>query len=223
MQTWQLIVLAVIFSSNSAGAQVRSEETAKAPPAVGSDTVAKDVAAGERASEAPKPLRIGALGGLGFPRPLVLEGMVRLGGILGLGVEYGTSPTISVSGVAATFWSLSGDLRFFPFRGTFFLGLRAGYQHIGASTTITIAPIGPVAESATLDTYFVNPRIGFLWTLGPGITIGTEAGVQVPINSNFASTVPADLLARSSDATRAVDTLGGVLPTVDLLRVGILF
>jgi len=222
MQTRQLIVLATFFWSTSAGAQIRSEKTAQTA-SVDSDAVAKDVAAGRRATEAPKPLRIGALGGLGFPRPLVLEGMVRFRDVLGLGVEYGASPTISISGVDADFWSLSGDLRLFPLQGPFFVGLRAGYQHIGASTTITIAPLGSVAESATLDTYFVNPRIGFLWTLGPGITIATEAGVQVALSSNLASTVPAGVLARSPDATRALNTLGGALPTVDLLRIGLLF
>jgi hypothetical protein len=189
-KAFRLLVLAVLFWSTSVGAQSRGEETSKSPTAVDSRT---DIAAGEHASEAATSLRIGALAGVGFPRLVAFEGMVRLGDVVALGVEYGTSPTISISHVDVTI------------------------------TTITIAPLGLVAESATLDTYFVNPRIGLLWTLGPGITIGTEAGVQVPVSSNFATTVPAAVLALSPDADRAVRTLGGVLPTVDLLRVGVLF
>ncbi|HEV3189945.1 MAG TPA: hypothetical protein VGY54_05585 [Polyangiaceae bacterium] len=217
MKALQIIVLAVILWAPSVGAQGRGEERSAALDS------RIDATAGEHAAEIAKPLRIGALAGVGFPRPLAFEGMVRFGDIVALGVEYGTSPTVSISGVNVTMWSLSGDFRLFPFGGSFFLGFRAGYQQLAASTTITIAPLGPVAESATLDTYFVNPRIGLLWTLGPGITLGTEAGVQVPISSNFATTVPASVLALSPDTDRAVRTLGGVLPTVDLLRIGVLF
>src|SRR5215471_1437062 len=41
--------------------------------------------------------RIGVLGGLGFPRPLSLEGMVKIERIVGLGAEYSVLPSISIS------------------------------------------------------------------------------------------------------------------------------
>ena len=36
----------------------------------------------------PEAVRVGAIGGIGFPQPLAIEGIVVLGGLMGLGVEY---------------------------------------------------------------------------------------------------------------------------------------
>jgi hypothetical protein len=40
----------------------------------------------------PHPVRVGAIGGIGFPRPLAVEGMVLVGGTVALEVEYGALP-----------------------------------------------------------------------------------------------------------------------------------
>ena len=63
--------------------------------------------------------------------------------------------------------------------------------------------------------------VGFLWTTRQGLSFGVEAGVQVPpIGPTVSSTLPLSLYP---SAQRTVDTLGkSVLPTVDLLRVGVL-
>jgi hypothetical protein len=68
----------------------------------------------------------------------------------------------------------------------------------------------------------VNPRLGFLWTLNGGFSIGLEAGVQLPISSSFSSTLP-DAIASRVHTSTPVDLLTGALPTVDLLRIGMLF
>ncbi len=114
-------------------------------------------------------VRIGAIGGLGFPRPL--EGMVRIERTIGLGLESVASVTLS--------------------------------------------------ESMAVETWFVNPRVGVLFTWKPGFTIGIDAGVQLPVAVTTTSTLPISVLP--AEVTSAANALGGsVLPTVDLLRIGFL-
>jgi hypothetical protein len=170
-----------------------------------------------------RPLRLGVLGGIGFPRPLSVEALAQLYGVVTLGAEYGVLPAITIDGVRASLWSLAGDVRVSPFRGAFsafFVGMRFGHQHAGADTTVTIPMLGSAGETLGLDSWFVNPRVGFLWTWRPGLAVGIEAGVQVPIHPAVSSTLP---LSLAPEAQRTVTTLGNtVLPTVDLLRVGLL-
>src|SRR4029077_209389 len=146
--------------------------------------------------ESVRPLRIGAIGGGGFPRPLAIEGMVLLRDAVALGAEYGVLPNLTVDGVHTSLWSLAGDVRYFPFHGPFFVGVRAGRQHIGVDTTVTVAPYGSSSESLSIDSWFVNPRLGLLWTSGAGLALGMEAGFQVPVatdstSSMFLALVPA--------------------------------
>jgi hypothetical protein len=165
--------------------------------------------------------RIGVLGGLGFPRPLAIEGMVKVEKTLGLGLEYSALPSLSVSGVETTFHALAADARFFPFQGPFFIGLRAGRQHLGG--TGTLSANGVTAQgSVTVDTTFVNPRIGFLWTFEPGFSVGIDAGVQIPVASNVSTSLPEGAVV-SDEAMRIARTFGtSVIPTVDLIRLGFL-
>jgi len=165
-----------------------------------------------------RPVRIGAIGGVGFPRPLAVEGMVVMGGVVALGGEYGVFPATSIDGVRASLWSLSGDARVFPFRGAFFVGLRAGYQHLDASTVVVVRSIS-LTETLAIDSWVINPRLGFLWILPNGLAWGVEAGVQFPMDMAISSTLPLSLV-RSAQST--ADTLGNsVIPTIDLLRIGL--
>jgi hypothetical protein len=166
-------------------------------------------------------LRVGAIAGIGFPRPLAIEPMVVLSGWVAVGGEYGVMPQMTIDGVQASSWSLAGDVRVFPFRGNFFVGLKMGHQHIDAATTVTVAPYGSAPEQLALDSFYVNPRIGFLWTSNAGLTLGVEAGVQIPLSASIDSSLPLSLAPSSVQNT--VQSLGGaVLPTVDLLRIGLL-
>ena len=169
--------------------------------------------------EGPHPLRVGAIAGVGFPRPLAIEGLVSFGGVLDLGAEYGVLPDVTLGGVQTGLWSVAADARVFPFRGAFFVGVLAGRQHVGASTTITVSGIGSATEQLSLDSWFVNPRIGFLWTSNAGLTLGIDAGLQIPVSSAVSSSLP---LALYPAAQGRADALGGsLLPTVDLLRIGL--
>lgn len=192
------------------GGSARADDAQERPPA---DRPAE--------SESHHALRIGALAGVGFPRPLAFEAMIKLGDTLGLGAEYGLLPQVDLGGVRTSMWSLAGDARIFPFRGAFFVGLRAGRQHVDANTTITVAPYGSATEALALDSFFLNPRLGFLWTWDEGFTLGIDAGVQIPVAVSTTSSLP---IALVPGASHTVDSVGGaLLPTVDLLRIGMLF
>ena len=170
-------------------------------------------------------LELGALGGVGFPHPLAIEGVVRVHEMVMLGVEYGVMPKITINDVSTSMWSLAADARVFPFKGAFFIGLRAGYQSLSAAATLTADNIGSYTESMDVKTWFLNPRIGFLWVWKP-IALGLDAGVQLPISTTVSRSTLLALASPSLDSqiTRAADTLGKTpLPTIDLLRIGVMF
>jgi hypothetical protein len=176
----------------------------------------------EEKKEEKEHLGIGAMAGVGFPRPLSIEALVRIERTFAVGAEYSVLPKMTISGVDAQVWAVAADARVFPFRGAFFVGIRAGVQHASARTTLTALQVS-LTEQLDVQTTFINPRIGFLWGKAPGITVGVEAGVQIPLSSSVSSTLPPQVLA-TQGLTTVTDTLGkSALPTIDLLRIGFLF
>ncbi len=163
---------------------------------------------------------LGVLGGVGFPRPLAVEGVVELDKLVLIGVEYSALPQTTISGAQTTLWALAGDARVFPFRNGFFLGLRAGKQHLGELASISVAGAGSLSATQTVDTIFVNPRLGFLWTWH-ALALGIDAGVQIPVSASTSSNLPAGVSPPPgvADVTHALGQ--GVLPTIDLLRIGV--
>jgi hypothetical protein len=172
-----------------------------------------------------RSLDIGVLGGIGFPRPLAIEPVVGLGRTVMIGVEGSALPTTTVGGVGVRMWGVAGDVRLFPFRGAFFVGLRGGYQQISGDATLTATGIGSYTESVEVGTWFVNPRVGFLWVAKP-FAIGLDAGLQVPIATTVSRSSLLFMVSPQADAqiTTTTNLLGrSVLPTLDLLRVGLVF
>ncbi len=192
-----------------------------APPAAsasGQPARDRQPTSADRAATAPAPVRVGVLGGIGFPRPLAIDGFVILSGRIALGAEYGALPPVTVAQVRTSLWALAADARVFPFGGPFFAGMRFGYQHLEATTSIAIPRYGSALELLSLDSWFVNPGIGILWASRPGIAFGTQAGLEIPIGPSISSSLPLSLLP---GAQTAVESLGNsVIPTVDVLRVG---
>lgn len=171
------------------------------------------------------PLDVGVIGGLGFPRPLALEGVVRVHETVLLGAEYSFLPKTTFSSVDTRLWAAAADLRVFPFKGAFFVGVRGGYQKLSAEATLTAAGVGSYTESVDVGTWFVNPRIGFMWVWKP-LTFGIDAGVQIPLSTTVSRSSLLALASPDLDAkvTSASDMLGRTpLPTIDLLRLGLLF
>jgi hypothetical protein len=167
------------------------------------------------------PFRIGAFTGVGFPRPVSVEAFIKVEKVIGLGVEYSLMPSLTVSGIDTQYSAIMGDLRIFPFEDGFFIGVGVGHQHLSAvSTTALPAQLGGGTPGITVDSYIVNPRIGYLATWGWGLTIGIDAGLQIPLAATTTNTVPA---GASPDPTGVANLFGkSLLPTVDLLRIGLL-
>lgn len=182
------------------------------------------------ADRPPEHFRIGPIVGVGFPRPLALEAFGKVERLIGLGLEYSFLPTITVLGADVRFKAAAADLRVFPFRGAFFIGARVGRQWLDASRSISVARYGSFTETMEAATWFVNPRIGFLHTFDSGVTVGIDAGVQLPIQPTYERAGPATELGlgNPNNINQTLASVAGALgnnvtPTIDLLRLGFLF
>ncbi len=183
-----------------------------------------------RTSDADR-LHLGPLVGVGFPRPLAIEGFARVSRYVGVGVEYSFLPRVDLFGASTSFKAAAADLRIFPFKNSFFIGMRVGRQWLDAKATATLAAGGSsteLTESMDASTWFVNPRVGFLHRFDSGITLGVDAGVQLPIAPTFTRAGPATSAGLTSETDRVLARVAGALgndvtPTIDLLRVGFLF
>lgn len=189
------------------------------PSPVDADSIVAPRTAGDR-------MRVGALVGVGFPRPLSVAAFVKVNRVIGVGAEYGFLPKTSISGAEIEIKSAAADLKVFPFKNSFFVGLRGGRQWVDGSASATV---GPQSGSASMSasTWFINPRVGILHTFENGVTLGIDGGVQIPIAPELATEYSNPAIAKTSapNAMKSVANLLGneTTPTIDLLRVGFLF
>jgi hypothetical protein len=216
---------ACAFATLAVPAVSRADE-APPPPPPGGPIATSSPSAPALPNENPsgrggRSLNVGVLAGAGFPRPLAVEGVIEIDHVLLLGLEYSTLPTITIdSGIHANIWAVQGDARVFPFKGAFFVGVRAGRQHLGEYASATVSGLGTLSAQQTVDTTFINPRIGFLWNWH-AFALGVDAGVQIPLSSTLTNNLPPGVTPPSTvtDLTHAFGQ--SVLPTVDLLRIGV--
>jgi hypothetical protein len=215
----------VLLLLGSGGA--RADGVLASAPEPVSDSADRDV---ERDQARRETVRFGGLIGLGFPRPLAIEAMLKLQRLVGLGVEYSLLPETTISGIDTSFWAIAADLRVFPFRNGFFFGLRAGSQRLSGEATVLVAG-QTLTESTAVQTMFVNPRIGFLWTWNAGFSLGLDAGLQIPVSNRTTgalaevegTTLPPQAAPIEAELRSVADYLGrSTIPTLDLIRVGLL-
>ncbi|MGD0674154.1 MAG: hypothetical protein ABSC94_01970 [Polyangiaceae bacterium] len=166
---------------------------------------------------------------MAFPRPLSVEAVAGLTHGL-IGIEYAVLPAVTLGGARVALWAVAADARIFPFRGPLFVGLRGGLQRLAASDTVALGGRASIIESVAVSTWFINPRVGILWTLKPGVTFGMNAGVEIPVAVTQSTTLPAlgSLPPVVSNAigpvTSSIDMLTErVLPTFDLLELGYVY
>ena len=184
----------------------------------------------ERDSAKPKnekeQVQLGFLAGAGFPRPLSGEVMIKIADTVAIGAEYSTMPSTTVGSVAIGYHAYALDVRIFPLQSSFFIGARALRQHLDSSASLAVEGQS-YSGSMSMDTWYVNPRLGFLWTWKSGLSLGMDAGLQIPVSHTESLTLPSALppgVQIPSGVTSASDTLGAkVLPTVTLLQLGMLF
>lgn len=220
-----LSIALVLSTASTAFAQ--GETTQPAGPTA-RKAPADEPAASEQRGASKETFRVGPLVGLSYPRPLALGGMIKIRRVVAIGAEYGFLPRATLGSTSVAFQGIAADLRVFPFKNAFFVGVRGGRQWLDASTTLSAAQLGAVTETAAASTWFVNPRIGVLKTWDSGITVGVDAGVQVPIAPTYERSGPAAAAGLSTGMDEAMLTVAKALgnqtiPTIDLLRVGFLF
>ena len=180
------------------------------------------------------PVHVGVMAGLSAPRPIDGEIYVRAFGFFQAGFSYSdfpafvADPLLSAAGLKNgpttvrldEFSAWEADLRVFPFAGGFFVGSSFGKQSF-SSTVTQSTTLGNYRGSVSVSTTFATPRLGYQWTIGPGIVVGADAGVQLVLSSssqkNLPSGTPPEMQSRADDV---ISVFGSYpLPSVHL-RLG---
>jgi hypothetical protein len=193
------------------------------------------------------PFRIGILVGAGLPSLLSFGGAIKLTRYFGAGLNVGLIPavTISLYGEAELSYQ-EYDIygRIFPFGGAFFLGAGVGYATIQGTFTNSydvtafqaVAPDLPnplvVTSAGSVKTLVLMPMIGLQHTFSSGLTLGIDAGAQVPIapsevefSTSVPSSVPDQVVERyvtpnDRQVQDTLDTIGRtIVPTLNV-RIG---
>jgi hypothetical protein len=193
------------------------------------------------------PFRIGGLVGIGLPSVLTFGGAIKLTRYLGGGLNIGLIPTIRISLYGEAQLSYQEyDIygRLFPFGGMFFVGAGAGYATMTGSFRSSydvrayqsIAPGLPdrlfVESKGSVRTLVLTPQIGVQHTFGSGLTLGMDAGLQIPLapsEVDFSTELPAEVppeviekFVEPNDAKvrDTLETVGRtIVPTLNL-RIG---
>ena len=177
------------------------------------------------------PVRAGPTVGFGVPDGVRFGVFTKWRGILGGGAAFSLLPQTTVPGVNAQIVRASGEVfaRVHPFRGAFFLGVAGGYaQTKGTMTEQTEAfrQTQRVVVNAYARAFYVAPQLGFQWMLPLGLTVGCDAGVEIPVATDgpsfdatrYGLIVPVEAKGTVANATRYVTTMP--VPVIHLLEVG---
>ncbi len=179
-----------------------------------------------RTDDSSRLFHVGAMVGLvSLPRPLDAELYLRAGDYFFVGFSYSdfpafvADPLLSAAGAKNgsttasldQFNAFDADIRVFPFGGAFFLGSSFGRQSFKAAVTESTA-LGPQTGSVDLTTVYATPRLGYLWTFGPGIVLGVDAGVQLKLSNEQHVTMPAGSSQSMQDDAQSLVDFAGSLP-----------
>ena len=207
-------VLGPLYSSHPARAETSPQTQ---------ETASSDHGTDENASHR---TRFGATAGIGFPRhALCSRPWLKVGGLLGVGVEYGLLPSGSwaIDDVTTRISGRSRATQRLPVpERAFFVGLRAGRQQRrsrddGHDSVRRHGRRGARARFVVSQSAHRRPLDG------EHRAHGRHGGSAFRFRSRRASRARLPL-ALVPDAERTVSTLGKtVLPTIDLLQIGVLF
>jgi hypothetical protein len=83
-----------------------------------------------------------------------------------------------------------------------------------------------IVTHAYANAVYVAPQLGFQWMLPLGLTVGFDAGVQIPVATRdptfdaarYGLVIPIEVQGQVADAARYVTTLP--VPVIHLLEVG---
>jgi hypothetical protein len=167
----------------------------------------------------------GMFGLVSLPRPLDAEVFVGVADFVQAGFSYSDFPGVisdplmklvgaAAGGVSARldeFTSWEGDLRVFPFRGSFFLGTSIGHQTLrGAVTEST--PFGPQTATVAIDTLYATPRIGWQSQFGAGFFYGFDLGVQLKLSGDATVNMPPGAPSDLQNSAQSLADAGSKYP-----------
>lgn len=181
------------------------------------------------------PVRVGPTVGIGAPDGLRFGLFTTWKGLLGAGGAVSVIPTLDFpSSEPATVSRFTGEgfLRVHPFRGAFYAGLAAGVAKTEARTSLLAIegePRSRVDVHASSSTFYLAPHLGFRWMLSFGLTVGFDAGVEIPVAAG-----KSQLDASAAGQSLQVDGKGPIatamnyaatkpIPALHLLEVGYAF
>jgi hypothetical protein len=154
---------------------------------------------------------------------------------LGFAFDFSYIPQISISQYAFGGTSWDANLKFYPLRGAFFLGVNTGTQQIRASRSQSIAGVD-VTLTGTNSIFFLSPTLGWEWVAHSGFLFGLEIGAQIGLNvttsigdniDNPIIEASAPYLQLQSDITGYTNTVNTALKAYPLpifaLHIGYLF
>ena len=167
--------------------------------------------------------KFGVMVGLvSVPRPLNAELFVKFADLVGVGASYSALPgglsdlilsAANVHDASVTSAAFDGEVRLFPFRGSFFVGSALGRQSLTASATRNGGTV-----NVDMITLYATPRIGWLAIWDSGLSLSIDAGAQIPITTNATVTgTNPEATDTAQSAARAVGNM--VLPSVSF-RLG---
>jgi hypothetical protein len=169
--------------------------------------------------------------GAGVPDGLRFGVFGKWLGVLGAGAAFSFLPSTTVPVLDAQLVRASGEafLRVHPFQGAFFLGVAGGYAQTKGTMIQQVTYFHQaqgIETHAYANAVYVAPQLGFQWMLPLGLTVGFDAGVQIPVATHeptfdatrYGLVIPIEAQGQVADAARYVTTLP--VPVIHLLEVG---
>lgn len=178
-------------------------------------------------------VRLGPTIGFGAPDGVRFGVLAKWQGLLAAGGAFSVLPEMTVPGSDAKVVRASGEIfaRVHPFHGAFFVGLAGGYAQTKgtmAEERMAFRQVQNVETHAYASAFFIAPHAGFQWMIRPGVTVGCDAGLEIPISASrpsfdaakYGLVMPVEGKGSAADTTNAIAT--SPIPVVRLIELGYL-
>jgi len=188
---------------------VAPEATIAAPPATTETTTVT-----ETKSEEPTDSSKGLLGDfrigpsvtlLGFPTPFRFGIEAKYNNLIGLSIDYGFFPSLTLSTVKVKYNSWRVGAQVYPFQGAFYIGFGFGKQNFTGAFTKDTAGTS-VDYNLAINTTILTPHLGWRWVGASGFFFGMEVGAQLASSSSATFTSSVDRSTLSPTAQAEYDT-----------------
>jgi hypothetical protein len=169
--------------------------------------------------------------GVGAPDGMRFGIFAKYKGVIALGGAFSTLPETKLPGLDATVVRVTGEafVRVHPFQGAFFLGVAGGYSRTKGTMADQVEAFRQVQRVETrgyASALYIAPHLGFQWMLPMGLTVGFDAGVEIPVASNdptfdaakYGLVVPIEPTGSAADATHFIATMP--VPVIHILELG---